>query len=1037
MLTAELIYTHQSSDIADYLPIYESQKLLVVKKNGDVEVFSRSADTIKLYQTYPGLLKAKDNTGSCKELIYAHAIGTIFVRSDKSLQLLNSSNLHEYDKISERRGISRCWIVDDRTKSLDTNESELSKSDSTILVYTTHTPRVLRLFEWRKRSFQNVYEVPLNLDKTEIICDVSTIKDDLVVTTNKATYLWNYKTAKPVMNKITKMVKKRTPDNIITALTELERQSLHFDEASDYSIDMQSSIFSGTSFSEKKSRSNIWSKFKGIQRANLQNEYLDKVLYSAGKSDGITIMDMKNHSIVQLKTSESNEPFLLINKTSENFRWHNGVRDVHYLSSIDSLIQIYDTYLLITDCEYGVPFLQIDVQEGIKDFKQINGQFLLIHTRNDCFKSIKLKLRDLEDDSNSDEMSLTTSVKDHSSFEKLWKEVLIYTKLVESTSLPQFCNNNDEDEQTRLLVSRLRDVTVLFNLQLLDKFFSIFNRINNNNNLTYMDPHLPEIIISEIFGSLSNFWAPPQLVISRSLPKSIAKLVGALTGEYHDFSTLSKGDDTGIQYELIAPNLISYLIDVRRYIRRLVSQPNELLQYTSFTQTLLVDINFFLIDDHEDTSAKSLLSLIDTVLFKVYLNYKPALLAPFLRIPNDCNYEIVVNDLKIAGLTQELVDFYFQRGKHEFALNLITELIDDSTKSDGYQAKEQAITVLVIQYLQKLSNDDLEVVFSYTDWLLRKFPKSKVQIITPIFMTETMNSRSYEYQRVYNFIKRSDSTLSLQYLEYIIGVYDARQEFIEVELISRYIENLPNQDAKSKLASLIKLIKDDYPAKCLETLQERLPGLPQSDKKFVMFLQTFFLFHLNRHVDSLNILFDQLHDLQKTISYCNSVYEVNDQIGSECFLTLFEKILQSGDYSEMHLQSFLEDNFLKMDPLQLLQKIPTSIPLTKLTFLLSQIMKMSTFHVEDSFIEKDLVKTNIIKTTSILNEEKSKYTTVSEAMLCSLCKRKLVNNSNEKLTWYKDREHDKLMHLSCRRIFLEKQRTDKTKNAMKTLADLT
>lgn len=107
-----------------------------------------------------------------------------------------------------------------------------------------------------------------------------------------------------------------------------------------------------------------------------------------------------------------------------------------------------------------------------------------------------------------------------------------------------------------------------------------------------MDPHLPEIIISEIFGSLSNFWAPPQLVISRSLPKSIAKLVGALTGEYHDFSTLSKGDDTGIQYELIAPNLISYLIDVRRYIRRLVSQPNELLQYTSFTQTLLVDINF-------------------------------------------------------------------------------------------------------------------------------------------------------------------------------------------------------------------------------------------------------------------------------------------------------------------------------------------------------------------------------------------------------------------------------------------------------------
>lgn len=86
---------------------------------------------------------------------------------------------------------------------------------------------------------------------------------------------------------------------------------------------------------------------------------------------------------------------------------------------------------------------------------------------------------------------------------------------------------------------------------------------------------------------------------------------------------------------------------------------------------------------------------------------------------------------------KDLIDFYYKRGNHEEALKFLTDLVDelenDNTDQKQRQKIDHGVKILVIYYLKKLSNPQLDVIFTYTDWLLNRHNDSIKEILSSIF----------------------------------------------------------------------------------------------------------------------------------------------------------------------------------------------------------------------------------------------------------------------------------------------------------------
>lgn len=1025
MLDAELTYSHQSNNIADVLPIYEAQKLVIAKNNGDIEVFSRSEDTIKLFQTFPGLLKINDGKIQCKELLYAHTLGTIFVRCEKQILLLNSGNLQQYDKITEHRGIANCWIMDDRYYD-SYFKAPNDNSDISVLAYSTESPRILRIFVWKNRTFQYMFEKPVTTDKSEMVEDVNRDGHILIITTNKSVYIWHYNSPNTNIIKVEKHLKRKFPDNPVVALADLETLVKHGKQKYENTTsDGRSSILSNKSIVRKQSNYNILSKFTGFKSID-NNKLFNKKFVCVKEANKVTIIDPLKRTIFSLHFNENKIPYLLYTDYSEAFMWPGEQTRFDYIPETNLLLSINQNEITISDNKFGIPFAVITEPDGIKCVKSVNSTRLLVLTNSNALKSYKLTLSEVktsENESDGDSISVCSSNNSISSFHKLWKQVVFYNHILQNKNLDELLNEISDNDLLNILLLKFRDLTVLFSLQILEKYFKLTDRLELtqiSKKTRELINHFERTIISGIFQTLSNFWAPPPLVIAKTLPNSISSLVGTLTGEFHSCMPKFTGPDKNftIPSELILKYFLPYVIDMRRVIRRFILDKSGSIEWTCFHHKLTVGFNFFLIDNHEDINSDSMLTLIDTVIFEIYYNYNPTMVGSFLRIDNQCSYEIVTQKLKEKKYIQELVDFYYQREKHELALSLLTSMSKEFGNDNNTKELDNVTKILIIQYLQKLDRKWLEVIFSYTDWLIQKFTSSKQEVLSSIFMNDTSYGKSLVSEQVYDFIAKRNRDLSLTYLEFVLTVFNNKEKFVLTELLKRYLDLSVDNTLKIKISSLVKLASSVLPSAILIVLEEK--GSEQN-KRFILHLKTIPLFELKKHGDSIDILFDKLGDYEASSSYCNRVYKEDPILGRNYFSVLFEKFLKIIDESNIQvLKNFLQENCLKLDIREVISKLPTNLPVSLFEDIIPQLLLSESIKTNDLLLRKNILQIELANNTASMNSIRAEYIKISTNSKCPVCKKNFTGALSEKLLWFEHKGRKILTHYSCKKNILRK-----------------
>ncbi|GME69324.1 unnamed protein product [[Candida] boidinii] len=228
--------------------------------------------------------------------------------------------------------------------------------------------------------------------------------------------------------------------------------------------------------------------------------------------------------------------------------------------------------------------------------------------------------------------------------------------------------------------------------------------------------------------------------------------------------------------------LLPYLTDCRRKLNRLLNPDSPTFQYKG----IFISRSIYLPEssdddnrgenvqggDHNDSELNSKLDngsnetenkllglskLVDTTLFSSYLLTNSRMVGPLLRVNNNCDNNIVINSLKSRKMYRELIDFYFTKNLHKDALDLLFDLGNNEDNDDG---DSTAINnngaylkgpIPTINYLQKLNNDYLDLIFEYCQWPI----SLNSDYFDLIFMNDTIECESLNHLKIIEFLSNS------------------------------------------------------------------------------------------------------------------------------------------------------------------------------------------------------------------------------------------------------------------------------------------
>lgn len=407
-------------------------------------------------------------------------------------------------------------------------------------------------------------------------------------------------------------------------------------------------------------------------------------------------------------------------------------------------------------------------------------------------------------------------------------------------------------------------------------------------------------------------------------------------------------------------NFIIYLTDQRRIHYSLLSSTTEVpsIRWKGVDLTAL-DIYPGLDPDKVHNMLNSCITTIDTTLFLCYFYTKPMLLGPLLRLPNNkCNAKVVndcllqkihLHNEELEGFLSQLLDFYYGRELHDDALAMLKDLAHDQDNVQENQFEKLLCgPILTVRYLQKLTNENLDLVFKYSSWILKENPSTVSEQAELIFMNESYECESYDNFKVFEFIKgfsKSDN-LAIRYLEWLLNETDIlelpnRKKHVlkfTTKLILFYLRHL-----KKLKCSNDEFFKNSWYIKLYDLLESNrefepwtiLKNIPTSEDKYLRF-PIFIYKRLGEHQKSVDILYNQLADLKGAMAYCEEVYELpNGQTaGTQLLHKLLEDLLMHYDENQDAVVSLLLSQGHRMSTLHILAALPNTFPLYKLSLFL-------------------------------------------------------------------------------------------------------
>lgn len=720
---------------------------------------------------------------------------------------------------------------------------------------------------------------------------------------------------------------------------------------------------------------------------------------------------------------------------ADGFRRLEESRVVLSLAPV-AICYLYPCYILIT---YAKTLEIVDIESGsvIQDFKHLLNSLQVSVTlaNGNVFMGAGSLIFHFSVVSAQKQLDQFLSSKDKNSNEvsaegRLFgvDRALTYIASLDASD-PLFQDKNDSVSTSKIRQLYLRDLQKEKAILLFEKFGEYPEALVDISSewaisLTDILPLFPD------FLNGSNHKAPE---VARSISHSRKYSIRRVTiDDLEAFKSTEKKDRNGqlnkennhmseaaSRFSKAVNNFIVYLTEQRRIHYSFVNSSAKIptIKWKGVDLNVL-DVYLGLDEANIGSMLSSCISTIDTTLFLCYFYTKPMLLGPLLRLPNNkCNAKKVndcllkkvhLHNEELEGFLSQLLDFYYGRDLHDNALAMLKELAHDLDQAAANNDFEKLLRgpTLSVRYLQKLTNEHIDLVFKYSHWILDENPDTVVVQAEQIFMNESYECESYDNFKVFEFLKSFGKfdALAIRYLEWLLNETD----ILDLPGRRKHVLKLATKLSLFYLRKL-KLLKcsdtDFYESswyvkfyKLLSSDKEYEPwtilkNIPTSEDKYLRF-SIFIYRRLGEHQKSVDILYNQLADLNGAMRYCADVYEQPNgrKTGTELLHKLLEDLLIHYDENQDAVVMLLLCHGQRMSTLNILTALPNTFPLHKLSHFLESTVHSKQRETFKSRITEQLYKVGSTKLYYQLLMAQRDYCVVSsEKDVCQECG-KVVGN---------------------------------------------
>ncbi|KAG6441077.1 hypothetical protein O3G_MSEX001642 [Manduca sexta] len=501
----------------------------------------------------------------------------------------------------------------------------------------------------------------------------------------------------------------------------------------------------------------------------------------------------------------------------------------------------------------------------------------------------------------------------------------------------------------------------------------------------------------ELFDNKSYSQAMKEFIKLNTDPADVIKLFPELDNKADSDTKKNKLKGKDLENALNA--LIEYLVELRSRIGKGTNSEASGSQEGAASQR----------------NVTQQLELIDTTLLKCYLQTNDALVAPLLRL-NNCRLEETEKTLLQHGKHSELIILYQTKGQHTKALQLLRDQAKQPDSSlEGYRETKK--------YLQHLGAEHINLIFKFSDWILKENPEEGLKIFT-----EDIEVENFPRPKILDFLLREHEALAIPYLEHMIYTWNDTNPFFHDALINMYRDKIINKKAniteeelqhtKSKLLAFLEKSTHYTPERVLL----HFPTDSLFEERAIIFGK------LGRHEHALAIYVLILGEVERAIQYCENVSKVPDEQNQDIYVILM-RILMNPERSGVltgplanaprHPKTSVPDletalNILEkhanhISPLKALEVLPNSVPLSRLKHFLESALDGQLTQKRRMQILKGLLYAEHIQLQDLKQYHESKSVVINDCDVCLECKKRFSNQSA-----FVRYPNGDIVHYSCR-----------------------
>ncbi|ESN93044.1 hypothetical protein HELRODRAFT_165201 [Helobdella robusta] len=390
---------------------------------------------------------------------------------------------------------------------------------------------------------------------------------------------------------------------------------------------------------------------------------------------------------------------------------------------------------------------------------------------------------------------------------------------------------------------------------------------------------------------------------------------------------------------------------------------------------------------------KQLLQIIDTTLLKCYTN--DALVGSLLRLKeNNCHLEECERVLKAHNKHADLITLYERKGLH--------------TKGPK----------------------NIDLIFEYSEWILKKDPQEGLKIFTE----DLDEVRSLPRLPVFNFLEKINQDVLFNYVEHVVNEWSDTtmklHNYLCTQYITKtsalyydYINNLPPgvkpTSAGSEPGELGELRRKTIKMLNTSMYYQADLLLKQLPQNILLEERAILCGRLGKHEEVLSIYVLQLQDFAAAERYCENVYDENDESSKQVFFDLLKYYLTPPQSSPTYASTLepaaaavpatsstpsavpnveaalhlVETYSSYLDIVKVLDLFPKG---TKLFTMFNYIEKvLSAFHgqARHSLIQKNLLKAEHLLATESYMRMRKMRVEMNEDINCKVCNKRIGNSA--------------------------------------------